>query len=112
MIKGMHCIFYTPEAEAARVFIKDRLGFPHVDAGDGWLIFDVPSAEVAVHPGDDTHHQISFWCDDIKSTVQELQGNGVNFKSPITDQGFGLVTTFEMPGGVEVQLYEPKHPQP
>ena len=112
MIKGMHGIFFTPEAEAARAFLKERLGLPHVDAGQGWLIFDVPRAEVAVHPGDDTHHEISFWCDDIESTVQELQENGVTFKSPIKDQGFGLVTTFEMPGGVDVLLYEPRHPQP
>jgi hypothetical protein len=53
MIKGMHGTFFTPEAEAMRVFIKERLGFPHVDAGQGWLIFDVPNAEVGVHPGDD-----------------------------------------------------------
>ena len=112
MIKGMHGTFFTPEAEAMRAFIKDRLGFPHVDAGQGWLIFDVPNAEVGVHPGEDTHHEVSFWCDDIENTVKELQEDGVRFKSPITDQGFGLVTSFEMPGGVDVMLYEPRHPQP
>jgi hypothetical protein len=59
-----------------------------------------------------THHEISFWCDDIENTVKELQEDGVSFKSPITDQGFGLVTSFEMPGGVDVMLYEPRHSQP
>ena len=69
MIKGMHGLVFTPEAEAARTFIKDKLGLAHVDAGDGWLIFDVPKGEFAVHPGTDTHHEISFWCDDIDGTI-------------------------------------------
>ena len=112
MIKGMHGVFYTPEAEAARNFIKDKLGFDHVDAGNGWLIFDVPKAEFAVHPADDTRHELCFWCDDIEGTVMSLRQKGVNFKSPVKDEGYGLTTTFEIPGGVEVLLYEPRHPQP
>ena len=92
--------------------MREKLEFPHVDAGDGWLIFDVPKAEFAFHPGDDTHHEISFWCDDIEGTVKELREKGVTFDSPITDQGSGLVTNFQLPGGVDVLLYEPRHPQP
>ena len=112
MIKGMHGIFFTPKAESARTFIQEKLGFPHVDAGDGWLIFKAPQAEFAFHPAEDTHHEISFWCDDIENTVAELEAKGVSFRTPITDEGFGLVTAFELPGGVEVLLYEPRHPQP
>lgn len=112
MIKGMHGLFFTPEAEAARTFIRDKLGFDHVDSGDGWLIFGVPRAEFGVHPGSDTHHEISFWCDNIQETVEHLEGKGVTFKTPVEDRGFGLVTTFELPGGVEVVLYEPRHSQP
>ena len=112
MIKGMHGIFFTPEADEARSFVRDKLGLPHVDAGDGWLVFAIPQAELAFHPGDDTRHDISFWCDDVEATRAELQAKGVDFTSPVTDRGFGLVTTFEMPGGVEVMLYEPRHPQP
>ena len=109
MIKGMHGVFFTPQAEAARKFVREKLEFPHVDAGHGFLIFDVPKAEFAIHPGDDTHHEIAFWCDDIEATTKELQEKGVAFKSPIQDRGFGLVTTFELPGGVELLLYEPRH---
>ncbi|MAG34851.1 MAG: extradiol dioxygenase [Dehalococcoidia bacterium] len=112
MIKGMHGIFFTPEPEAARTFIQEKLGFTHVDAGDGWLIFGVPQAELAIHPGSDTLHQLSFWCDDIEKTVQELEAKGVSFRTPIEDQGWGHATAFELPGGNEVMLYEPKHPQP
>jgi uncharacterized glyoxalase superfamily protein PhnB len=112
MIKGMHGLLYTPKAEEARDFLKDKLGFASVDAGDGWLIFDVPKAEVAVHPANDTHHEISFWCDDIEATVKELKGRGVTFQTPIEEQPWGRITTMEVPGGATVLLYEPKHPQP
>ena len=112
MIKGMHGVFFTPEAEEARAFVREKLGFSHVDAGDGWLIFAAPRAEFAFHPGDDTRHEVSFWCDDIEATMAELQEKGVVFTSPVVDQGFGLVTTFEFPGGVEVMLYQPRHAQP
>lgn len=112
MIKGMHGIFYTPEAEAARKFIKDKLEFGHVDAGGGWLIFDTLKSELAVHPADNARHELCFWCDDIKGTVKALEQKGVSFKSPIKEEEFGFLTTFEIPGGVEVLLYEPRHPQP
>jgi catechol 2,3-dioxygenase-like lactoylglutathione lyase family enzyme len=112
MIRGMHGLFYTAEAEAARAFIRDKLGFPHVDAGGGWLIFGVPKAEFGIHPGEKPRHEISFWCDDIESTVADLREKGVVFTSGIGDRGFGLVTTFELPGGVPVLLYEPRHAQP
>jgi len=112
MIKGIHGLFYTPEAEEARAFIRDKLGFEHVDAGDGWLIFGVPKAEFGVHPSETTRHELSFWCDDIEETVRSLEAKGVRFKTPIRDDGYGLVTTLEIPGGLEVMLYEPRHPQP
>ena len=112
MIKGMHGIFFTPQAEEARNFIQEKLELPHADAGNGWLIFGIPAAEFAFHPADTAYHDISFWCDDVASTRAELERRGVKFLSPILDQGFGLTTTFELPGGLEVMLYEPRHPQP
>ena len=112
MIKGMHGIFFTSMAEEARAFVQEKLGFSHVDAGHGWLIFGVPQAEFAFHPGNDTHHEMAFWCDDIEATMADLQGKGVTFTSAIVDEPYGRVTTFEFPGGVEVMLYEPRHAQP
>jgi predicted enzyme related to lactoylglutathione lyase len=54
-------------------------------------------------------HDISFYCDDIEETVSELKRRGVEFTAGITDEGFGLVTHFRMPGGVTVQLYQPSY---
>lgn len=117
MIKGVHTMFYSSEPEALRAFIRDKLGFPHSDVGDGWLIFDLPEADMGCHPADDSGehgapagtHDISFYCDDITKTVAELEARGVAFTGPVTDLGFGLATRFEMPGGLEVQLYEPRY---
>lgn len=112
MIKGVHAMFYTSDAQATRAFIRDKLGFAATDVGGGWLIFDLPEAEMGCHPTDGTGpppntHEISFYCDDIRQTVAQLRSRGVEFVDDVVDAGYGLVTHFKMPGGVEVQLYQP-----
>ena len=109
MITGVHTMFYTTQAAECRAFIRDKLGFTHTDVGGGWLIFDLPEAEMGCHPAEKPAHGISFYCDDIKKTVKELKANGVEFTTEVSDQGYGLVTQFKMPGGIEVQLYQPKY---
>lgn len=71
MIKGMHGIFYTPKAEELRLFIRDKLGFPYTDTGEGWLIFDMPEADLTCHESNKVLHSISFYCDDIHKTMEE-----------------------------------------
>lgn len=109
MIKGVHAMFHTPKPEEMRNFIRDKLRFPYTDVHDGWLIFDLPEADMGCHPSDKVFHDISFYCDDITATVAELKERGVEFTSDISDQGFGLVTRFRMPGEVEVTLYQPHY---
>lgn len=114
MIRGMHAMFYCSDAAALRAFIKDKLGLPATDVGDGWLIFDAPQADLGIHPTDGDgppsgSADISFYCDDIAATVSDLQGKGVEFTQPVEDQGYGLVTYFKVPGGFKVQLYEPRY---
>jgi catechol 2,3-dioxygenase-like lactoylglutathione lyase family enzyme len=109
MIKGMHGMMYTTDAEATRAFFRDVLGFKGVDTGDGWLIFDMPEADLGFHPGDAPSFDISFYTDDIEATVNDLKSRGVTFKSPVRDQGYGLVTYFEAPGGLEIQLFQPSY---
>lgn len=109
MIRGIHAMFYTPQAEAMRAFIRDKLGLPFSDVGDGWLIFDPPAADIGCHPSDRTYHQFSFYCDDIHQTVADLKGRGVEFTSEVSDEGWGLATTFRLPDGTEVELYQPQY---
>ena len=52
MILGVHSILYARDADAARDFFRDVLGFEFVDAHGGWLIFGLPPAELACHPTD------------------------------------------------------------
>jgi catechol 2,3-dioxygenase-like lactoylglutathione lyase family enzyme len=116
MITGVHAILMASDPEAARAFFRDVLGFKSVDAGRGWLIFALPPAELAAHPVDspeeDGHHKLYFMCDDVNKTVEELKRKGVEFTKPITDQGWGLLTTLKVPGAGEIGLYQPRHATP
>ena len=115
MIRGLHGLFYTSDAAAMRAFMRDKLKLPYTDVGDGWLIFDLPEGDIGVHPIDESGqpasgtHDVSFYCDDIHGTVAELRARGVQFDEDVADHGYGFVTYFTMPGGVKVQLYEPKY---
>lgn len=113
MIRGVHTMFYSSQAEELRAFLRDKLQFPCSDVGDGWLIFDLPDADMGCHPADPENgapagtHNISFYCDDVEATAAELKQRGVVFVDEIANHGYGLVTHFQMPGGVVVQLYQP-----
>ncbi len=114
MIRGMHAMFYSSEADALRAFLKDKLGLAATDVGGGWLIFDAPEADLGVHPTEAGEpasgtSDISFYCDDIAQTVGDLRARGVEFTQEAEDQGYGLVTFFKVPGGFKVQLYQPRY---
>lgn len=113
MITGVHTMFYTSEPDALRAFLRDKIGLSATDVGEGWLIFDIPDAEMGCHPADEGApsgtHDISFYCDDIAKTVAELGSRGVEFTGPVEDRGYGLVTRFRAPGGLSIQLYQPRY---
>ncbi len=93
LIAGAHAIVFADDAEAARAFLRDVLGLASVDAGDGWLIFALPPTELAVHPGEGWgltigQHILFLMCHDVRATVAELEGKGVEFVAPIEDEGF------------------------
>lgn len=115
MIKGVHTMFYTSQAKELRDFIREKLGFSFTDVGDEWLIFNLPEADMGCHPASTKEgetsgtHAISFYCDDIYKTVEELKSKGVEFTMEIEDWGFGLVTFFKVPGDFSLQLYQPHY---
>jgi predicted enzyme related to lactoylglutathione lyase len=116
MIAGAHVLIYADDAEATRAFLRDTVGWENVDAGEGWLIFALPPAELGVHPADDGRpsgtHALSLMCHDIEATMLELEAKGAEFTMPVTEAGYGLVTTMKIPGGGEIGLYQPKHKSP
>jgi Glyoxalase/Bleomycin resistance protein/Dioxygenase superfamily len=115
-IFGAHMLLYTTEPEKLRAMLRDVFGLQHVDAGDGWLIFALPPSELGVHPAEGPtyesgmRHQVSFMCDDIHETVKELRSKGVQVKGEPKDEGYGITVMLGLPGNVEVQLYQPRHP--
>jgi len=119
MILACHTLVYSDDAEATRGFFRDVLQVPHVDDGDGWLIFATGPSEMGVHPTGGTHegqeyssprhHQISFICDDIEATKAELEGRGAVFAGDIADHGYGLVAMVRVPGADDIQIYQPRH---
>ncbi|MFF1480610.1 VOC family protein [Streptomyces sp. NPDC058301] len=111
MFSGAHAIFYSTDADADRAFIRDVLGFPGVDAGQGWLIFRLPPAELAVHPTTgEPKHELYLMCDDITGQVEEFTARGVEVTRPVSDQPWGRIAAVRLPSGAELAFYEPRHP--
>jgi catechol 2,3-dioxygenase-like lactoylglutathione lyase family enzyme len=112
MITGAHTVIYSTDAEADRAFFRDVLGFSHVDAGDGWLIFGLPPSEVAVHPAEESgKHELYLMCDDAEAFISEMAAKGYECESP-KNVGWGVLTRLTLPGGGTVGVYEPRHARP
>jgi hypothetical protein len=112
MINGVHALIYAHDAPKVRAFFRDILKWPYVDAHEGWLIFAMPPSEVGVHPimqGDTYSHQLYFMCKDVHKVVAKLEKLGFQC-GPVRDQGFGLLTSFELPGAGPMGMYQPRHP--
>ncbi|MEO6570518.1 MAG: VOC family protein [Ilumatobacteraceae bacterium] len=126
MITSMHALIYSDDVDATRTFLRDVVGFPFVnDSGTsdgsatGWLIFGTGPSELGVHPTRSEwdgqvwesarHVEISFMCDDVVATRAELEAKGAIFDGDIVDQGYGLVTSMQVPGADAISLYEPRH---
>jgi catechol 2,3-dioxygenase-like lactoylglutathione lyase family enzyme len=112
VINGAHVILGSTDAEADRAFIRDVLGFEFIDSGAGWLIFALPPAEVAVHPGKEGEHRLYLMCDDLDATLEELKRRGASVSAETSEQSWGRLRSIRLPGGGELGIYQPKHPSP
>jgi len=112
MIIGVHALIYSKEPEKVRAFLKDALEFKPIDIGHGWLIFALPPAELAVHPGEGPgRHELYLMCDDVKALIKMLESKGYETRE-VQDVGWGLRTAVTLPGGDELGIYEPRHASP
>ena len=109
MIFGAHFVVFSQDPDADRAFLADVLGFQHVDAGGGWLIFGLPPAEAAVHPADAPGAELYLMCDDLAAEMQALADKGVQC-SEVEEARWGSITKIRLPGGGHVGLYQPRHP--
>ena len=112
MISGAHVIVESSDPEADRAFLRDVFGFDSVDAGDGWLIFALPPAEVAFHPGENGRHQLYLMCDDLEAALAALKEKGVEATGAISEQRWGRLAAVRLPGGGELAIYQPHHASP
>jgi catechol 2,3-dioxygenase-like lactoylglutathione lyase family enzyme len=113
MINAVHSILFARDPDAARDFFTDVLQLDSVDAGDGWLIFALPPAELAVHPSNvGGGHELYLMTDDLERTLAQLRERGVGIASAPSDQGWGVLASIEVPGFGPLGLYEPRHPTP
>jgi hypothetical protein len=112
MIRGIHGLLYSSDPDATRSFFRTKLRLPGSDIGGGWWIFDFKEGDLGVHPVDDPAdaggHDVSFYCDDLKAVVKDLLSRDVACDE-IADRGYGYVTHLTVPGGIRVQLYQPKY---
>jgi hypothetical protein len=112
MIIGAHSIIYSKKPDADRAFLRDVLKLPNVDVGGGWLIFGLPPAEVAVHPGDKNDvHEFYLMVDDVEALIAEMKRRNIAC-GPVHNQGWGLLTQITLPGGGKLGVYQPRHARP
>jgi len=111
MFSGAHVVLYSSDAAADRAFLRDVLGLQDVDAGEGWLIFKLPPAEVAVHPTEGLPKQeLYLICPDLEMVLADLAAKDVTISQPVRDLSWGLWAAIKLPSGVDLSLYQPRHP--
>ena len=114
-ITGTHTLLYSSEPEKLRAVLRDVFALPGIDIGHGWMIFDLPPSEIAVHPADGptfesgVRHQFSMMCDNIGRTVSELKAKGIEVMNAPQEERWGIHVTLNLPGNCQVMVYEPKH---
>ena len=112
MLIGAHAIIYSKNADADRAFLRDVLKLTNVDVGHGWLIFGLPPAEVAVHPGEKNDvHEFYLMVDDVEEFVRDMKKRKIAC-SEIHNQGWGMLTQLTLPGGGKLGVYQPRHGRP
>ena len=112
MINGAHVVIFSTNPEADRAFLLNVLKLTHVDVGDGWLIFGLPPSEVAVHPSDKNNvHELFLMCSDVAQFVAEMEKHDIQCEG-LDDEGWGVMTRLQLPGGGKLGVYEPRHSRP
>jgi hypothetical protein len=111
-IIGAHTIIFSTQPEADRAFLRDVLHLSFIDDGDGWLIFALPPAELAVHPDKRNNlHRLYLMCDDFGQFLQEMKEHGIAC-GEVTITEWGHLANIRLPGGGKLDIYQPLHHRP
>ena len=110
MIIGGHITIASRNEDADKLFFRDVLNLPNVDAGGGYIIFGLPSGDVAVHEGD-MQHKLHLMCADIDDFLERMGRLGIR-ATPVQQQIWGVSTEVTLPSGGTITVYEPTHKRP
>jgi hypothetical protein len=112
MIIGAHIMLQSTNDRADMAFLTDVLKLNSINAGEGYMIFGIPPAELSVHGSDKNDiHQLYFMCDDIAAFTGEMTRHHIAFSTPVR-QSWGTMTEITLPGGGRLGVYEPRHARP
>jgi hypothetical protein len=115
MLTGAHIVVFSSDANADAAFLRDVLALPSVDAGEGFLIFGLPPAEVAMHKTDEHgsggKHQLYLITDDVQAFVAEMTTRNIACE-PVSEQGWGSLTSVPLPSGIKLGIYQAHHARP
>jgi hypothetical protein len=114
VLTGAHVIIMSSSSQADAAFLRDVLELSHVDAGEGFLIFGLPPAEVAMHEADANasgKHELYLICDDINELVETMTSHAVTCE-PIAERGWGTVSSITLPSGLKLGVYQAHHARP
>ncbi len=113
MIKGIKLVSVpTANQDRALAFWTEKLGFSvHTDqpfdATQRWIELRIRSSDthlVLFTTGDSTSQigkfsAVSFFCDNVEKTYEELQAKGVEFDGPPETADWGTAAIFKDPDG-------------
>jgi hypothetical protein len=104
----------SSNADGDAAFLRDVLDLPHVDAGEGFLIFGLPPSEMAMHESDGSatgKHELYLICDDVQKFVNKMADQSIPC-DPVAERGWGSVSSVTLPSGLKLGVYESHHARP
>ena len=114
MLTGAHVVIFSSNASGDAAFLRDTLVLPHVDAGEGFLIFGLPPSEVAMHEHEGEgagKHELYLICDDVHAFVAKMAEQSIACE-PVAERGWGSVTSVTLPSGLKLGVYQSHHKRP
>jgi len=112
MIVGGHVMIQSKDDAADKAFFREVLNLPSVDAGGGFLLFALPPSEFAIHEAQDNgSHEFFLMCEDMAEFLDAMSEAGVAYTEPV-NRGWGTITALTLPGGGNLQVYQPHHARP
>ena len=113
MIIGAHVVVASRDSDADHQFFRDVLKLDSVDAGGGYMIIGLPTAEASIHQSDGNvpHHELYFLCDDVEAFVKEMGDRNIQC-GDVQDTGWGRLVQITLPSGAPLHVYQPRHARP